>query len=525
MDRYDVLIAGAGPTGMVLALALAKQGIRVCIVDSADGPGTTSRAMAVQARTLELYRPLGLADEVASAGRKNPAINLWVKGKRRAHLDLKSAGAGASPYPYVLIYPQDAHEALLVRHLEAAGISVWRQTELADFEEQGDHVVARLRRTNGNDIRVEATYLAGCDGARSTVRRQLGTGFAGGTYDHIFYVADVQAHGPAANGEIHLSIETADFVILLGYDDAGRARLVGTVRGLDTHRRGDRQDDQTEGLTFDDVSHRALSSLGLQVDQVHWFSTYRVHHRVTDHYRRGRVFLLGDAAHVHSPAGGQGMNTGIGDAINLAWKLAAVVRGEAPDKLLDTYEPERIAFARKLVETTDRMFTFVTAEGSFADFVRTRIAPMFASAAYGVKPVREQIFRILSQTTIHYHDSALSSGVAGRVRGGDRLPWVMHDDLDNYAPTGRIDWQVHVYGQAYPDLRDWCDRHGMLLREFAWGAQHATAGFVRDAAYLVRPDGYIALCDPGASAQALEDYFCDLDYRRFRVCQPKQAAL
>jgi 2-polyprenyl-6-methoxyphenol hydroxylase-like FAD-dependent oxidoreductase len=521
MDRYDVLIAGAGPTGMVLALSLARQGIRVCIVDKADGPGTTSRAMAVQARTLELYRPLGLADEVVAAGRQNPAINLWVKGKRRAHLSLQAAGARTSPYPYVLIYPQDAHEALLERHLAAAGVSVWRRTELTGFQEQDDHILAHLRRPDGDDVQVEARYLAGCDGARSTVRRSLGTGFSGGTYDHIFYVADVQSHGPAADGEIHLSLETSDFVILLGYDDAGRGRLVGTIHGAHA--------DQADALTFNDISHRAMASLGLEVDQVHWFSTYRVHHRVTDHYRRGRAFLLGDAAHVHSPAGGQGMNTGIGDAINLAWKLAAVVRAEAPDRLLDTYEPERIAFARKLVETTDRLFSFVTAEGNFADFVRMRIAPIFASAAYGIGPVREMIFRILSQTTINYHDSALSSGVAGRVHGGDRLPWALHDALDktfdNYAPPERIDWQVHVYGQVYPDLREWCERHGMLLREFAWGQIHEEAGFARDAGYLVRPDGYVALCDPGASAQALEDYFCDLDYRRFRVCEPKQAAL
>lgn len=523
MDRYDVLIAGAGPTGMVLALSLAKQGARVCIVDRADEPGTTSRAMAVQARTLELYRPLGLADEVAAAGRPNACINLWVRGKRRARLSLRDAGARLTPYPYVLIYPQDAHERLLVRHLEAAGVSVWRRTELAGFEEKDDHVLAHLRRADGAALDIEARYLAGCDGAHSLVRRELGTGFGGGTYDHIFYVADVQSRGPAANGEIHLSLETADFVIFLGYDDHGRGRLVGTIR--DDRGNAAAGTDAAGAIGFQDVSHRAMASLGLEVEQVHWFSTYRVHHRVTEHYRKGRAFLLGDAAHVHSPAGGQGMNTGIGDAINLGWKLAAVVRGDARDNLLDTYEKERIAFARKLVDTTDRLFSFVTAENGVADFLRTRIAPVFASAAYGIGPVRETIFRILSQTTISYHDSPLSSGVAGRVHGGDRLPWVVHGEVDNYAPPARIDWQVHVYGQAYPDLRAWCDRHGMILREFDWGPGHEQAGLCRNAGYLVRPDGYVALCDPGASAQALEDYFCDLDYQRFRVCMPRPAVL
>ena len=403
-------------------------------------------------------------------------------------------------------------------------LAVQRNTELADFEEQGDRVLARLWRNGGSDVQVEARYLAGCDGARSTVRRSLGTGFTGGTYDHLFYLADVQVHGSALsgnlngkiNGEIHASLDTADFCILLSYSDTGRARLIGTVR--------DERAQHPENLSFDDVSHRAMTSLGIEVEAVHWFSTYRVHHRVTDHYRRGRAFLLGDAAHVHSPAGGQGMNTGIGDAINLAWKLAAVLRADAPDSLLDTYEPERIAFARKLVDTTDRMFTFITAEGTRrfrahahrADLRQRRLQRGHGTRADLPHPVADHD---------QHHDSPLSSGTAGRVHGGDRLPWVARGGQDNLAPAAAIDWQVQVYGQAYDDLRAWCDRHRMLLREFDWGQETEDAGFARNASYLVRPDGYVALCDPGGSAQALEDYFCELNYHRFRVCPPRQAAL
>ncbi|MFC7554073.1 FAD-dependent monooxygenase [Pseudoroseomonas wenyumeiae] len=180
---------------------------------------------------------------------------------------------------------------------------------------------------------------------------------------------------------------------LLAYGRPGQGRLIGTLR----HER-----EEAEALGFADVGHRAIGSLGLRVEKVNWFSTYRVHHRVTDHYRRGRVFLLGDAAHIHSPAGGQGMNTGIGDAINLAWKLAAVLKGRAPDSLLDSYEAERLPFARRLVATTDRVFSLVTAEGGLADLVRTRLAPLLAAAAFRTGPAREAMFRTLSQTGLRY---------------------------------------------------------------------------------------------------------------------------
>lgn len=508
MDRYDVLIAGAGPTGMVLALWLAHQGVKAAIVDSAAQPGTTSRAMAVQARTLELYRQLGMADETIAAGRPTVAVNLWVRGRRRAHLSLRDAGAGLTPYPFVLVYPQDRHEQLLLRRLERAGVRVQRPVELAGVDEREDHVVARLRDADGGARECEARFLVGCDGARSAVRRELGTGFPGGTSDRVFYVADVQASGTAADGEMHVSLETADFVILLPYSGDGRARLVGTVR--------DGPGDAHRAWRFDDVGQRALRSLGLKVDRVHWFSTYRVHHRVASRYRSGQVFLAGDAAHVHSPVGGQGMNTGIGDAVNLAWKLAAVVRHEAPDSLLDSYEHERLAFAHKLVETTDRMFAFVTAEGGLADLVRTRIAPLFASAAYGSAPVRGLIFRIVSQIMVGYHDSPLSVGGAGKVQAGDRLPWIRLDDgTDNHAPLDRIDWQVQVYGVAGDGLRAWCLLHGMPVREFTWNPRHEAAGFARNAHYLVRPDGHVALCAPGAGPDALAHYFRDRGYRRF----------
>ena len=494
--RPDVLIVGAGPTGLVLALSLIRQGLTVRIVDAAAGPGTASRALAVQARTLELYRQLDLADAVVAAGWRNPAFNLWTGGRHRARIAFGEAGAGLTPYPFLLVYPQDRHERLLGDRLAGLGVEVERRTELLGFEERGDHVVARLRGPGGDETVAEAAWLAGCDGARSVVRHRIGAGFPGGTYSKVFYVADVEAGGAAANGEVNVALDRADFVAWIGYDDAGRGRLIGLV---------DEGEDESEGAKarrFEDVSHRAMTDIGLEIARVNWFSTYRVHHRVTDRYRRGRAFLLGDAAHVHSPAGGQGMNTGIGDAMNLAWKLAAVQAGRAPDTLLDSYEAERRPFAERLVATTDRVFSFATAEGSFADFVRLHIVPIFAPAAYRFEAVRAYMFRVLSQTLVSYHDGPLSEGKAGEVRGGDRLPFVAPED--NFAPLTAIAWQVHVYGTPRPDLEAWCRAQGIALHRFGFDDAAAQAGLARDAAYLIRPDTYVAVAEPEARVAGLE---------------------
>ena len=188
----EVLIIGAGPTGLVLALWLTKLGVRVRIVDKTAEPGTTSRALAVQARTMEFYSQIGLADAVLERGQKVLALNLWVAGKKVAHAVLGAMGAGISPFPYALIFPQDEHERLLVERLAEAGVHVERRTELLSFDETAGAIQARLKRPDGTEEACEATYIAGCDGARSVVRTTIKAGFPGGTYDHLFYVADVR---------------------------------------------------------------------------------------------------------------------------------------------------------------------------------------------------------------------------------------------------------------------------------------------------------------------------------------------
>jgi len=498
-SETEVLIAGAGPTGLVLALWLTKLGVKLRIVDKAPRAGTTSRALAVQARTLEFYRQIGLAEALVDAGRKVGAMNLWVGGKIVTRVNLHDIGLGLGPYDYVFIFPQDEHEALLEGALAKLGVKVERQTELMGFTDDGDGVRAVLQNAQGVQEMCEVRYLAGCDGARSKVRETLDTGFPGGAYSQLFYVADVEASGPPVDGNLNVDLDQADFLAVFPLKADGRIRLVGVV--------SDDRAKHPETLTFEDVSHQAIDDMKIAVSKVNWFSTYHVHHRVANHFSKGNAFLLGDAAHIHSPAGGQGMNTGIGDAVNLSWKLAAVLRKRARPDLLDSYEPERIGFARRLVQTTDRAFTLASSEGKLAERIRTQVLPRIAPALTGLDMVRKFAFRTVSQMVVNYRRGPLSEGAAGDVWGGDRLPWVqLAGGADNFTPLKTLDWQVHVYGEASPDLAALCEVRGLDLHPIPWSPAMRKAGVKQNALYLVRPDGYVALADAKGDAERLLVY-------------------
>jgi len=492
--KTEVLVVGAGPTGLAMGLWLARLGVPFRIVDKNPEPARESRALVVHARTLELYSQVGFAETAIANGLRFEALNLWVRGHRAAHVEIGNFGADLSHYPYMLILAQDRHEPLLAEALASLGVHVERGTELLGFDDGTERVVARLRQGDGREESCECAWLAGCDGARSTVRETLALGFPGGTYSRLFYVADVQATGPLVNGELNVALDSEDLLAVFPLPGEGNVRFVGTIQA------GDEGAERT--FVWDDVSHLIIERLRIDVRRVNWFSTYHVHHRVTDRFRAGRAFVLGDAAHIHSPVGAQGMNTGIGDAVNLAWKLAMVVRGASDARLLDTYETERIAFARRLVATTDRGFTFASSDGPLARFVRVGVVPRLVPALMSIEAVRRYFFRTLSQTMIEYRASALSAGSAGRVHGGDRLPWAG----DNFAPLASLRWQAHVYGTAQRPLIDACRKLDLPLHVFPWTERAAHAGLARDALYLVRPDGYVGLADASASPARLEDY-------------------
>ena len=459
MTRTPVLIVGAGPTGLVLALWLTRSGVSVRIIDAAAEPGTTSRALGVQARTLELYRQLGIAQEVVDAGNIVQAVNLWSGDSLRARIQFGNLSVGMSPFPYLLIYPQDEHEELLIRHLDALGVHVERNTKLAGFVQDADGVRATLTLPDGSESECDASYIAGCDGAHSKVRETLGIGFPGGTYAELFYVANVDASGPFDTREPYVSIDGADFVAIFPLRAEGRVRLIGRVR--------EAPGDDPHAVTFADVSMNAIGRMHLVISKVNWFSTYKVHHRVVNSFRTGRAFLLGDAAHIHSPVGGQGMNTGIGDAINLAWKLAAVLKGEAAAPLLDSYEPERIGFARRLVATTDRAFTFVTNQTRVVSAVRVLLAAIILPFVVRTQAAKRFMFRTISQIGIKYPMSFLSVGQRRR-RARRRSPAMGADGLSRQLHSAHLD------GVA-----------GAHLRRAALGGARDVRGAARTAAHLL----------------------------------------
>lgn len=498
--QTKVLIAGAGPTGLTLALWLTRLGIPVRLFDKDAGPGETSRALAVQARTLEFHRQIGIVDDVIAAGVKIEQLTVHTPAGVAAKLPLADFGRGISPYPFAFALPQDIHERILIVHLERAGVQVERDTELVAFEDKGSSVVATLRK-NGTDEIVSAAYLAGCDGARSAVRHGLGIGFPGGTYEQAFYVADVDGRGDVTRNGMDTVISAYGFAIVMPVRQSGSLRLIGIVP---------KAHEADETITFEAIRADIERDTGVAIDKVNWFSTYRVHHRVADRFRVGRVFLAGDAGHIHSPAGGQGMNTGMGDAVNLAWKLAAVVQGRADQRLLDSYEPERIAFARKLIHSTDQAFRVATSGSRLVGLFRRYLMPKILRLGLGTTFGSRRFFGLISQTRIQYRESAISSGKAGTIEGGDRLPYVPAANGDNFEPLRSLDWQVHVYGEANGEFRAMLASTGIPVHVFAWSDIAEAAGLQRDGAYLVRPDGHVALASPVQEAAAFQRYVAGL---------------
>jgi flavin-dependent dehydrogenase len=385
--------------------------------------------------------------------------------------------------------------------LRDAGVEIERGVELTGISSDDDSVLVSLRRSNGTEEQFGCTYLAGCDGARSSVRERTNIGLPGGTYSHLWYVADVDASGPLTNQEVNISMDSRDVIAVFPMKGNGSARLVGQASA----------DGNANPKDWASVNQRLLVELQTNVRKVRWFSTYRVHHRVAEAFRRGRIFLLGDAAHLHSPVGGQGMNTGIGDAVNLAWKLSAVLRGRSAPELLNSYEPERMTFARGLVASTDRVFGMLNSRSGFAAFFRTVLAPIAMPWVTRYSLGRRFAFRLLSQISVNYRRSLLSAGSTASVRGGDRLPWVNliadRDGYpDNFAPLDSMTWQIHVYGIPAPQLHAVCAAHRLTLHAFTWHSAMTSAGLRRNALYLVRPDEHVAFTDPNGDIEALNRY-------------------
>lgn len=494
-----VLIVGAGPTGLVLALWLTKLGIPLRIIDKASGPGQTSRAMVVHARTLEFYQQIGIADEVVAKGLNVDNINIRKNGNNRASVALGPLGKDLSPFPFVLSFPQDDHEKLLIEHLQNAGIFIERNTELLRFTQDSNKVYATVKKQNKIEA-ITSPFLFGCDGASSVVRSESGINYPGGTYSQLFYVADVIASGDVVNGHLQLCLSDTDFSLVFPMRSSESIRLIGIVP---------KEKQKKDNIEFSDVAPAALRDTQITIAKVNWFSTYRSHHRVAEHFRNGHVFLLGDSGHIHSPVGGQGMNTGIGDAVNLAWKIAAVMQNRATPSILDSFELERIGFAHQLTLTTDKIFKAITSEDMLGKFCRTLFFPYLFPFLLHFASVKHFLFNTVSQIKINYRKSPLSKGAAGKIKGGDRLPWVCNKLTDNFKSLEFLDWQIHIYGEVMQDFKNSILALGLKLNEFLWNENASKAGLKKNAVYLIRPDGYVAYANPLQDSKQVENFLSE----------------
>ncbi|PIS10755.1 MAG: monooxygenase [Bdellovibrio sp. CG10_big_fil_rev_8_21_14_0_10_47_8] len=495
--RVSVLIVGAGPTGLVLALWLQKRGIDFRIIDKSTGPGETSRALAIQARTLEFYQQLGFANDLVNASVKANEIVLRRRGRAVATAKFGELGKDLSFFSYLSFCSQDIHEALLCTVLEKWGRQVQRNSELLSFSQNENEVIVQVKTSQGTE-QITADYLIGCDGAHSAVRHGLKTKFPGGTYSQVFFVADVMASGPMAEGGLQISVSPKGFCIVMPIRAHGSVRLTGIVPP---------EAESKEKVSYDDVAESVARDTGLEVQKVNWFSSYHVHHRVAGKFHDGRVFLAGDAGHIHSPAGGQGMNTGIGDAVNLAWKLADVIQGRCPPRLLDSYEPERISFAKTLVKTTDVAFQLIASRSYLGSMFRAYVLPSIFSLLTRFRTFLDLGFKTISQIRIEYRESFLSEGSVGEVHAGDRLPWVRTSSGHNFESLQSLDWQIHIYGKVKAAFQNSKYPLDMPVHQFEWSTAVQSTGLQKDAVYLIRPDGYIALATQTQDSRIITEYF------------------
>jgi 2-polyprenyl-6-methoxyphenol hydroxylase-like FAD-dependent oxidoreductase len=421
--RTQVVIIGAGPTGLSLAAQLIRHKIDFAIIEKNEKTTHLSKAIAVQARTLEVFQELGIVDEAIRRGQLTTGMNLFSKGKQRAAVDLADLGKGLSEFAFALSLEQSKTEQLLAEYLLRNGKHVEWNSELDHFEQNDKGVTAYYKDGDGKDQKIEADYLVGCDGASSLVRHQLGFSFEGSTEAKLFYVADVILKSPVINkNRLYMYMVPKGFVLFFPMEGAGHYRIIGVLP--------EHEDDNYE-YRFSEIEPIIKRSIITPVDfeELRWFSTYKVHSRKANSFMDNRCFIAGDAAHIHTPAGGQGMNTGIQDAYNLAWKMAYTLRGEVNGEVLKSYNTERTENAKRLLNTTDRMFDIMSGVNAFWNFIRLGFFPIFLIVLSTSNFVKRKIFPLLSQIGIAYPDSYLTTKSSiGSVKAGDRMHYFVFAD-------------------------------------------------------------------------------------------------
>jgi 2-polyprenyl-6-methoxyphenol hydroxylase-like FAD-dependent oxidoreductase len=520
MTKPEVLIIGAGPTGLMMACQLTMHDIPFRIVDKTEDHTTQSRALVIQARSLEILDQMRIAEKAIQRGKIARAIGAFFNGKKVLRVIVNDMGGGLTRFPYFLMLEQSHTEEILVEFLKEHGHQVERRTELKRLTQNIDEVTSVLKLPNGQEETVKTKFVIGADGAHSIVREQLNIPFGGKTYQESLFVLDCKAEVGIPTDEMYLTfgeIAVGGFFPLTN----GRWRILGNIP---------KEVEGKEEITFEDIEKDFAKRIHMNVKlyDPQWISAYHSHHRYASAFRRDSSFLIGDAAHIHSPVGAQGMNTGLQDAYNLAWKLALVLKGKAKNTLLDSYTAERITIAKKLVRSTDRIFSVVTSSNIIIKTFRLYIIPAVLRLAAPVfqklKFIQRFAFKGISEIGISYRQSSLSQNASfGRFphytpKPGDRLPFIIFKDVNG----NEINIQEKMRGKffclfifsdnspqelisAVKPFKDlfsieiipMTSQTKILYKEF---------GIKNNGCYLVRPDSYIAYRSQSLEAGKLENY-------------------
>jgi 2-polyprenyl-6-methoxyphenol hydroxylase-like FAD-dependent oxidoreductase len=486
----DVLVVGAGPVGLALALQAHQHGAVVRVIERRTEADRPSRALIVHPRTLEVLRPLGVTDALMAAGDVAPAVRLHL-GSRELAIRLGPFDLADTAFPHLLFIRQVEVERTLTRALADRGVEIERGAELVDVHRDGPGHRAVVRRAGGTGPcdEIGATFVAGCDGSGSTVRRLAGVGWRGASYRSQVVLADVELAGTLARGAAHVAPGRSGVVFLFDIGERATWRLLATCRPQDAR----------PGRSVAAGELQALidpTGLDARITGVGWSELIGIQHRIASRYRVGHLFLVGDAAHLHSPAGGMGMNTGIQDAANLGWKLAFASRapsdGTGVDALLDSYERERRPAARRIRALTDLMFWAEAGTGLLPSFGRRLFATVgmpIVSVVFERRALLARAVRHLSQLRLDHRSSPLSvegSPGGGGPRPGDRLP-----DAAVVADAGPA--RLHDL-TATPGLHVLLHRDAADLDPMTAGpglAIHRIATWPGTGVHIVRPDGYV----------------------------------
>lgn len=508
--KTDVIIIGAGPTGLSLACQLIRYGVDFVIFDQKETTTPHSKAIGVQARTLEIYEQIGLSQNLIAQGAIAGKARMVVGGEVRGEVEFGKIGKDLSPYPFVLLVEQGKHEKILYDFIKSNGKGVWWQTDLENFSQDADGVVANFKNKNGETGIIEAKFLVGCDGAKSPVRHALGLKFEGSTFERMFYVADVQINWEFSHDALMVFLMKNNLLAFFPMVGENRFRIVGTFPEEFAKDEGEVLYEEIEARIKQDTE------LDLDITKVNWFSTYKVHTRHVNKFSSGRCFLAGDAAHIHTPAGAQGMNTGIQDGYNLAWKMALVLKEKASGKILETYNGERLENAKKLLKTTDRFFNLVASSEPILAYLRTHVFPIIAGAAFSIDAVKRFVFPRVSQIGINYRHGSLSQHTGDenfKVKAGDRMPYFPVDGESIYDKLHQPKFHLLCFSNAQSDvqaLKTELESQYTGLVDFNAIALDPPVAeiFGTDKPFnvLLRPDNYIGFISPDTSLGELRVY-------------------